>query len=473
MTPLFVVHQQGRWLSFDGQHVVHSDARPKFDRAATVVSDFEGAVSSVVSLEGSPAHAVALIEKRLRSDGMIDTDAKILIHKTRSIGAGYQTLFTAVPLDLWQQTYAWAEAQPDHCLLIPSTSLLWKAVTSGHGVVLQAGRQLSVLALHGHDMLYRTTLAYSDDPQDLAMAAGAMADQLAEDLAALEDTMHPLTLQWCPVLVARPDDDAPWTDDMLREVFSARSGLQVTTVPLRRVLDAQGREYRSGAAWMASACGPSIAVNPAATRAAYLAERVLPYASAASLVFALVLGTLGARWALSASEAEARADQLNAEVSQIESRIEAMREKERLPDGHTAALAFVERAARIQAGADPADSLARVRDAAAGEVRILRLRIDEAKPAAPARGNRRQSRNTDTSAATADVHTLRVDGVVDPGRGTPGMQLANFVARLRMAGYDPQPVDPLGGGGNGNRGSGGSFSYLLTRPTEQPQDTRS
>ena len=126
MSLLHVIQQQGHWLLFDGATVTRSDSRPRLAGAAVVVSDFENAVSNVISLEGSPAHAVALIERRLRSDGMIDGESKILIHRTRSIGAGYQTLFTAVPLDLWQQTYAWAEAQPDHCLLIPFTSLLFK-----------------------------------------------------------------------------------------------------------------------------------------------------------------------------------------------------------------------------------------------------------------------------------------------------------------------------------------------------------
>lgn len=472
MSQLCVIHQQDEWLVFDGQHLTRSTARPKLQRAAVVVSDFGNAVSNVVSLEGSPAHAVALIEKRLRSDGLIDSESKILIHKTRTMGGGYQTLFTAIPLDLWQQSYAWAEGQPDHCLLVPSTSLAWAALKPGQGLVMQSGRSISVLAMLRHDMLYRTSLAFSDDPSDLAMTVGALAEQFAEDIAGGQDTLEPLAMRWCPVLVRKPDDGAPWADDALREIFAARSGLNITSVPLRRVVDQVGDEYRSGFGWMQSVASPTIAVNPVASRVAYLAERVLPMASAASLVFALVLGALATRWALSASEAESRADQLHADIGQMQARIDALAGETAVDADFPATLAFVERAARLQTGADPATSLSLVREASQGEVRILRVRLEPPPEVAPrfnpgldpAAMDGMPSPGAMAAAPAAQAYTLRVDAVVDPERGTPGMQVPTFVDRLRRAGFDPQPLDPQGEGAN-SRASSGFFSYLIRRDT--------
>lgn len=467
MSLLHVIQQQGQWLVFDGRTVSRSPGRPRLPRAAMVVSDFENAVSNVISLEGSPAHAVALIERRLRSDGLIDSESKILIHKTRSVGAGYQTLFTAVPLDVWQQTYAWAEAQPDHCLLIPFTSLLWKSLRPGVGVVLQSGRQISVLALLKHDMVYRTALAYSDDPGDLAMTAGALAERFAEDLGNAEDSLEPLSMQWCPVLVPRPAEGEPWTDDVLREIFSARSGLPVASVPLRQVVDEDGNEYRSGIGWIQSMAGAPIAVNPLASRIAWIAEWALPIASAASLVFAITLGALGTRWALGASEANARSAQLGEEIAAIEQRIDELRTREAMPENFAATQAFIERAARLQAGVDPSASLALVRDAAAGQVRVLRVRLEEPAPANPVPG----MPPPQPQPAGNGGYTLRVDGVADSYRGTPGMQVPTFVERLRRAGFDPQPIDPQAGGAN-TRSAGGFFSYLLKSPVAQPVEVR-
>ena len=146
MSRQYLIQQHGGWLVFDNGRVSRSETRPRPQRSALAITDTEGSVSSVASLEGSPAHAVALIEKRLRADGLIDNDSKILIHKVHTVGAGYQALFTAVPLDLWQQTFAWAEAQPDHCLLVPATALLWSKLGVGQVLVCQSGRQLTVLA---------------------------------------------------------------------------------------------------------------------------------------------------------------------------------------------------------------------------------------------------------------------------------------------------------------------------------------
>lgn len=388
MSLLLQVQQQNTWLTFDNHHLTRSDTRPRPSRAAMAIADFEGAVSSVISLEGSPAHAVALIEKRLRSDGLIDGESKILIHKSRTVGAGYQTLFTAVPLDVWQQVYAWAEAQPDHCLLVPMTSLLWNALKPGQGIVLQSGRQLSVLALLKHDMLYRSSLAYSDDPDDLAMTAGALAEQFADDLSRGEDNLEPLDMKWCPVLVPKPDEGQPWLDDNLREIFSSRSGLQISTVPLQRILDDNGNEYRSGADWMASTASTSIAVNPGTSRGAYLAEWGLPLASAASLVFALALGTLGMRWTLNASDANTRSQRLDAQITETEARIAALDAEAAMPDDFQPILDFVQRARKLQRNPDPVEGLNLVRAAAEGQVRILRVRVEEPVPAgALTRGN--------------------------------------------------------------------------------------
>ncbi len=461
MSLLHVIQQQGQWLVFDGQSVSRSDSRPRLQRAALVVSDFENAVSNVIALEGSPAHAVALIERRLRSDGLIDGECKILLHKTRTIGAGYQTLFTAVPLEGWQQTYAWAEAQPDHCLLVPFTSLLWKSLRPGQGLVLQSGRQISVLAQLKHDMVYRTALAYSEDPADLAMTAGTLAEQFAEALGEGEDNLEPLALHWCPVLVPRPDEGQPWADDSLREIFSARSGLQVTSVPLQQVRDEAGNEYRSGIGWIGSQASAAIAVNPAASRLAWIAEWALPLASAASLVFALILGTLGTRWALAASEARSRSAQLGQDIAAIEQRIAELSAKETPPEDFANVQAFVERAASLQDGADPSVNLALVRDAAAGQVRILRLRLEE--PLQPPPGMPVTPQN-------AGDYVLRVDGATDAGRGTPGMQVPTFIERLRQAGFDPQPVDPQGG--VNAMAAGSFFSYLLKRPQAAAAEVR-
>lgn len=543
MKPQYLLHQDGRWLSFDGRHVRPLDARPRLNRATVVVTDFDGAVSQVTALEGSPAHAVALIEKRLRADGLIDNESKILIHRTRTVGNGYQALFTAVPLDRWQQMFAWAENQPDHCLLVPTVALLWRTLKPGRGVVLHSGRQFVFLAAVGERIVHASALAFSDSHDDLAMTAASLAERVGRELAE-GDALQALDVQWVGALTpvpapravrpasaaqdvvlsrwgarARHDDtpteraaagaagaahphpvpaddgttldgmasdgtptngtptngmtfdgqaeyvydalpvetaaveDAPaaaavgathegWLDEWLMHAFAAGSGATVALAPHVRVTDEAGRVYRSGLPNLAAAAGAQVAVNSGAARGMYLAERLLPWASAASLVLALGLGALSGRWALAAHDARNRADALQTEIDGLNAQIAALEPRQALPESYPAQARFVERAANLEAALDPTAALLAVREAAGRDVRILRLRLDQ---------------NTQTQ-------TLRVDGAVNHGADPSGqgMQIARFVQRLRDVGYVPEAIDPQTGNARA-QAPGGSFSYRLTR----------
>lgn len=448
-----IVQIPGRWLSFDQDTVAVSDTRPRLEGPAWLFSDFEGGNSGVMSLEGSSAHAVALIEKRLRADGLIDGEAKILIHKNRSMGAGYQTLFTAVPLDIWQQTYAWAEAQPDHCLVVPITSLMWRALKSGEGLIVHSGRQMSVLALRKHDIIYRASMAYSEEASDLSMTASALAQQVAGDLSRNDEEVDSLQFRWCSLFIAPTEPGQAPTNQSLAEIFAAHTGCQVTQVPMQVYRDEQGQSWSSGIAWMHSQASSRDAVNPLSSRAAYLAEWALPLASAASLIIAIALGTLGTRWTLNAHDANQRSDSINQEITQLEEQTRVLSGKASMPTGFDAALQFVNKAKSLTEGLDPVTGLESVRRAAQDEVRVLRVRVEQPAP----------GQSTPTTS-----RTLRVDGMVDADRGTPGMQIATFVERLRREGFDPIPLDPQSGGAT--RAGGGVFSYLLKTTTQASPD---
>jgi|GEM_PF-444698 len=524
-----LLHQDGKWLAFDGARVRRLDTRPNIDRASIALSDFDGAVSQVTSLEGSPAHAVALIEKRLRADGLIDNESKILIHQTRTVGNGYQALFTAVPLDRWQQMFAWAEAQPDHCLLVPTTALLWRMLKPGRGIVLHGGRQVVFLASLRDRILHASALAFSDAREDLELTVASLGERVGRELGEGDaDALQTLEVEWLGVLTPRPahdrplaprapvlrpgdgdwprgahaataaldrqwplppglaepqdpavlDDGAmtfdgqfdpvegsepehiaqepdtlrlpvhassPWLDEALLEIFAVHSGASTRLGPHLEVQDEAGTRFRSGVAHLAQHANALAAVNPPASRLMYIAERLLPWASAASLVMAVALAALGGRWTLLAHEANSRADTLQAQAEEIDAQIAALQPRQALPEHYANLLQFIERAGKLQGALDPHAALASVRDAAGHDVRILRLRLED-----------------------GSEPVLRVDGVVnaDVEPSAQGRQVARFVERLRSAGYVPEALDPQSGNSRA-QAPGGSFSYQLKRVPPQ------
>src|SRR5690606_16981922 len=165
----------------------------------------------------------------------------------------------------------------------------------------------------------------------------------------------------------------------------------------------------------ASSASALTAVNPLASRLMYLAENLLPWASAASLVLALTLGALGGRWTLAAHDANRRAGALDSEISAIDTEIASLQQRQAMPESYPQLLAFIERAGGLHAALDPHATLLAVREAAGDDVRILRLRLD----------------------TSAGGNSLRVDGMVKrlAGEDAQGMRVSRFVQRLRAAGY--------------------------------------
>jgi hypothetical protein len=518
-----LLHQDGRWLSFDDERVALHDSRPRLDRSTIVVTDFDGAVSDITSLEGSPSHAVALIERRLRADGLIDGDSKVLIHQLRTVGNGYQALYTAVPLDRWQQMFAWADNQADHCLLVPTVALLWKRLRPGHGVVLHSGRKVVFLAALRNRVEYASALAFSESREDLAMTVAALGERAGMQLPADDGALEALDIEWIAALTPLPmpsatgrvatarvdtrrtdptlgraptpedtptertgqaDADPSMTfegqheyapsaaipastpepvavtgrharaianagdaplDEVLLEIFATSSGASVTLAPHVTVTDAQGQRYRSGALPLLRSASAGVSVNSGAARAMFLSERLLPWASAASLLLALGLGALGGRWTLAAHGERSRAEALRAEIEAIDAQTAGIEQSQQIPTEFPAVAGFISRATGLAGALDPAATLRVIREAAGADVRILRMRLDTAVP---------------------DQPTLRIDGLVNYGGGVRdrdrGQQVARFVQRLRDAGYVPVAIDPQAG--NAGAGApGGLFSYQLTR----------
>jgi len=531
-----LLHQDGKWLSFDGDRVTALDGRPRIGRPTIVVTDFDGAVSDVTSLEGSPSHAVALIERRLRADGLIDGDSKVLIHQLRTVGNGYQALFTAVPLDRWQPMFAWADGQEDHCLLVPTIALLWKRLKPGRGVVLHSGRKVVFLAALRNSVVHASALAFSDSREDLSMTVAALGDRAGTLLSADDGALEPLVIEWIGVLTPLPtpagagtgtigrgsvrrsdpvldrwpaadeaptertvarkppaaisdDADAAMTfegqheyvhspsapaanekpeafaarpavtgesggaaplDESLLEIFAASSGASVTLAPHVEVADPGGRRYRTGALPLLRSASTGVAVNSGAARAMFLAERVLPWASAASLLLALGLGALGGRWALAAHEERSRAEALRDEIVALDTRTAALGQQQAIPANFPALASFIQNATTLTSALDPTATLLVIREAAGVDVRILRIRLDTTVPDRP---------------------TLRVDGLVNHGADVRqrdrGQQIARFVQRLRDAGYVPVAIDPqVGNAGTGAPGD--LFSYQLARAASVP-----
>ncbi|MDP5238575.1 hypothetical protein Q9Q94_03490 [Uliginosibacterium sp. 31-16] len=424
---MIVLRLGERWLQFDGKRLVTVPAFPQCSGAVGVIDDFAGAPAGSRALDGKPEHANAVIERQMRSEGLVDGESHVLIHHRTIVPGGVQTLFTAVSVDVWQQVQAWAQAQPDHCQVVPLLALLSQHVSNGTGIVLNYGRSLVFLAQQGSSLRYASMMAFSENPDDLLMAMASLGDQVRSLLAGGSSP----ELIWC-ALDAPQDRD----DDGLRAAFLRSAGVALQACPSQLVAGGDGVRLRSGLGYLLNGWSDRDAINPQPARLLVAAESWLPVAAMVCVVIALALFGYGAYAYIKSNDILREASQRTLEAvkrSEIASN-RLMREVP--PARYPAVRDFLARADRINTSYNPYKLVGVVRDAAGADARILRVRLDK---------------------DPKGLQSIVIDGALKE-TAMDGQGLSRIITRLRMAGYEPAALNPADASQ-----STAFFSYRLVR----------
>ncbi|MFA5489309.1 MAG: hypothetical protein WC284_08835 [Candidimonas sp.] len=433
------------WQLFQDGKVIRLPPYSALKRPTLVLTNFSNAVSGLVALEGNPAHATPLIEKRLRSEGMIDQGSKILLHQIRLVGKGYQALYTAVSMDEWQRLFSWSESQPDHCLLFAQTSLFWSCTTAGEARVYYDGKSLTFIANLKHQMLYASVITFSASTEDIEVAVQTLAERVKEMLAREYDGDQALRIGWAPISSLSATEAQRLADD-----FAQRSLTQVELAPLSTFTDEQNNVIHSALPALCASLPLSKTISSSRSRWMYMAERSLPWASLASLLLAVALVSQATSWTLS-EKAARQATQAEIERRQpIEQRIAQLQMHKEIPSNYRVEQRFIERSLTISQRHDPVEIIETVRHSSTSGIRILRTYL------------------ADSLDGKTDVRSkfVVVEGVVEGDSNIQsGSLLARFVGSLRNAGYHAIPTDGASASGAAQLPIG-FFSYQLRPITD-------
>lgn len=400
---------------------------PRLDRPVWVIEDFAQAPAGVTRLQGKPAHAPALIERKVRSEGLVDGESRVLVHAQRKEADGLQLLYTAVPLSEWQQVMAWADVQKNHCLILPLSALVSARVGEGEGRVLRHGRQLVFFAHTNEGFIHAAVTAYSDDFDDLLIAARSLGDQ-AHRGCHHGKSVH---ITWCSFAMSNIEEEK-----RLIVAFRAEDECPVEFCAME-ALSVDGQIRQSALPFLMSQCTPGITANPGHEKIAAQAERLLPLTLSLTTVAALGLFALGgfAHW-----QVRQEAQQLQQQRASIEQKTRQIQDMNALqiPAEYETIRNFVGQLGSQEPAYNPSQVLSTLRTAAAGEIRILRVRLE--KPENPLLIHRT---------------SLIIDGALR--EGSDPTILTQFLMRLRAAGYETSSLDPADGA------LGGGFTYRLTK----------
>lgn len=427
-----LLHMGNTWLATYQGQLRPVSPYPRLARPAWVIEDFGNAPAGQMRLPGKIAHAPALIERKIRSDGLVDGESRVLIHRQIKEAAGMQAIYTAVPLTQWQQVTSWATAQKDHCLILPLAALAAAGLGKGDGRVLRHGRQMIFCADTHEGYIHASVTAYGDSLDDLVIAARSLGDQAHRDCGH----GRRVKISWCPLSSADLKEE-----EEIIVAFRAEDDCPVDICPLAP-LEADGRGMHSALPYLLDLCTPAMCANPAQEKVAASAERLLPLSLAVASVMALGLFVVGGYAHLQAAREGETVTQLQQEARQREET--ALQLAARTPPAEYPAYRnFIETLGSLDAGYNPSHVLSLLKTAAGDDARILRVRLDKAD------GNKPLS--------------LVVDGVLHAG--VEPAALTRFLLTLKTAGYETTSLDPA------EAIQGGGFTYRLEKTPATPPAT--
>ncbi len=408
------------WLHCHGQQVDVVPAWPQLTHSALVVLDLDDVFTDVWRFEGKSDYAAALIEKRVRTQGLVEGAAHIVVHRLVKLPGGFQVYFTAISLELWQRCTQWAQEQADHCLVMTATGLLCHGVASGNARVMLSQRRLMCFAQTEEGMVFGSTQALGSGISAMASAAhvmtanqGAMLTRLGADAVECGAMWSTSTadIDTCQAAVRNVLGRAP---GVMPATELAMGGERVHTVLPELAREAAGRH----------------ALNPLVERVAWRAERWVAPITVVTALVGLVLVTLGVLVGQMADQQRAEGQSQRSELTALEQRIQAVSTVE----APKKLLPVAEFSRVLDEGArhDPVAFLALLKASTGKDIRIQRVRLE-------------------TATGVSTVRSFRVDGVMAAGASAA---VTRWVSQMMEAGWTLKAVDPTYTGP-------GAFSYEL------------
>lgn len=390
------------------------------DGSALVVVDFEQSQSGVQACKGKAEYAASLIEKTVRTEGLVEGPLQVFIHRQIRHTDSTLALYTAVPLDAWQQLQTWAEGQRDHCLIVPLASLLPAMATEGRVHVLRSGTQLHAYSESEGKMHYAGATALGTDVADMQAPLRALMAQLRAS-AGGEAGQGVL---WSSTL----------TDDLAAEQALASRLAELSSQEVRLVphvtLRGESTDRKSSALpHLIGAAGQKAVQASGLAKLAWMSESyVLPLAAMIAVV-AVGLGGFAVFSHQLAQQETQVATSMQGEMAGLRQRASLVSQAAPAPELEPS-LALTRQLGHA-AIYDPIQMLHTIRRAAGAAVRVQNVQLVKADATHKAR--------------------FRVDGVVIDGRNE---ELSRFLSELKLEGWQAEPANP-------GDGSVGAFAYHL------------
>ncbi len=442
--PLAILHLGDQWLAQDGNAIQIISPFPKLSGAVSVIETFGDSPSGVMRLQGKTAHAEALVERKIRAEGLVDGESRVLIHHQRTVAGAMEVLFTAVPLPVWQAVSEWTQQQHDHCVLLPIAALACAGIKEGQGRVVRYGANLVYFANTSDGLIYASVTAYSDAEEDVEIAVRSLAEQAAGNVRGVgtrafstsqeKSKAQSIKVLWCP-LYADGEEDL-----RMQQLFVqvAKCDLEDCSEGELNQVDAEGnaiseQQLQTALPHLLKRASLRTSANTGGQRLAAFAEAWSPFSTVFVAACAAGLFAYGGYNHTIGAQINSNVELQNSKSVKSEEMVRRLDAKQ-APAEYEEVQKFINTLQPGVTGYNPAAVVTDIGAAAGREIRILRIRLENI-PNKPL--------------------SMVFDGALRPG--VDGAAITTFLLQLRGAGYIVASMDPADGGQSGN------FTYRLTR----------
>lgn len=434
MNSTLILSVQGTWYSRSEQTWAPSLKQARLLPQSRILSDFDNAPCGVMMVDSRPDFAAAVIEKQLRSEGLVDGEAHVLTHRILSAGGGCRVFYTAVPIAVWQATFAWLQGQASVGLLFSVESAMLALAQRHDAVLCRIGRQFRFLVAQAGTLIYLSSTAFSDDPDDIETALLNLTDQAR---AQWQPRQAKMSVYWCDLVAPQAEAGTP-----LQARLGERLGVNIEVAPVTQMTSARG-ELRTAADVMLQAVSWRAAANSWIDRMTAATERLSTPIAAVAAAFGVGLLAVAGFWATETMQLTAQRARLQegaASITQLSADLAVPAATLLAHDGET--LGFLGALAEAAESPDLLGFLADLRQAANQRVRLMRVRLQAGDTA------------------------FRIEGLPHSDAASE-RELSGFLAALRATGYQVKAEDP-----GYQAQQPGFFSYSVRR-TAPPVQAKS
>lgn len=349
------------WWHCHGHKVEQVSEWPRLAHNALVVLDLDEVFTDVWRFEGKSEYAAALIEKRVRAEGLVDGAAHIVLHRLVKLPQGFQAFFSAVSLAVWQRCLQWAKEQSTHCLVQTSAGLLCHNVGNNKARLMLSQHRLTCFAQTEVGMVFSASQALSSNPSTMSNAA----KMLATNQRSLLLSLAPKAVEWSTLWSIQN------TDTCLEAVRSVLG--DVLSVMPAQELDFAGQRVHTVLPKLAVEAAYRQSLNPFVELLAWRTERwVVPIAVVTALTGA-VFAIIGVLMGHQAEQQQIASLNARSELVVLQGRIQAVSSIEN--PAQLLPIADFSRAMDAGARHDPVAFLALLKEASGRDVRIQRVRL--------------------------------------------------------------------------------------------------